>query len=379
MADIFSRVIEIQRDLHAHPELGFDTVRTAGIVSDVLSEAGLAVRGGVGKTGVVGDLDVDGATTRLAFRADMDALPMDEENDLPHKSTIPGRAHMCGHDAHTAMLLGAALALAERKKELDVNVRFIFQPNEEVLPGGAPAMIDDGCLEGVDRIFGMHMWPQIETGRIGILAGHAMGRPDTWRIVLRGRGGHAATPHETIDPIVGGAQLVTALQSVVARNIDPLAAGVLSVTQFHAGSADNVIPAAVTLGGTIRAFDDAVADTIRARMETITTQVAAAFGLEAEIDVTVGYPVVVNDAASCDLAVERLASVAEIDRSPDPVLGGEDFAYYLKHVPGAFLFLGNRNEAAGIVHHCHHPKFMVDDEAMRLGLRGWQALAGLSA
>ncbi len=373
-ADVYDRVVAWQRDIHAHPEIGFAVERTAGIAAAAMAEAGLVVREGVGQTGVVADLEVPGATRRIAFRADMDALPMDEENDLPHRSTIPGRAHCCGHDAHTAMLMGAATALAAHRDTLGCSLRFIFQPNEEALPGGAPAMIEDGCLDGVDRIFGMHVWPLLDTGRIGVLAGPAMGQPDTWRIVLEGKGGHAATPHETIDPIVGASALVGALQSVVARNVDPLACGVLSVTRIHAGSADNVIPERALLGGTIRSFDRAVGDLLRRRLDELAARIGAAYGLDATVEITRGYPVLVNDAGSCDAAAAALDAF-DVVRDPAPTLGGEDFAYYLERVPGAFLFLGNRDEAQGIVHFCHHPRFRVDDAAMRDGLEAWLRLA----
>ncbi|MGE4632671.1 MAG: amidohydrolase, partial [Planctomycetota bacterium] len=212
---VMDQVISLQRDIHSHPEIGFDTVRTAGLVAQHLKAAGIDTREQIGKTGVVGDIEVPGATRCVAFRADMDALPMDEESDLPHRSTIPGAAHMCGHDAHTSMLVGAATALAGIRDRLPCSIRFIFQPNEEALPGGAPAMIADGCLEGVDRIFGMHVWPEFDTGKIGIVEGPTMAQPDTFRIQITGRGGHAATPHACIDPIVCGSQIISSAQHIV--------------------------------------------------------------------------------------------------------------------------------------------------------------------
>jgi amidohydrolase len=372
--DVHDLVLGWQRTIHADPEIGFDTVRTAALVAKELRAAGLPVQEKVGRTGVVADLEAPGATRRIAFRADMDALPMNEETDLPHKSRNPGAAHLCGHDAHTAMLLGAARALAQRRESLPCSVRFIFQPNEEALPGGAPGMIADGCLSGVDRIYGIHVWPLLETGTIGVRPGPLMAQPDTWSVKLTGKGGHAAAPHEAVDPIPGAAQLVTALQTVVARNVDPLDAGVLSVTQIHAGSADNVIPAAAEIRGTIRSFHTPVGDVIRARLEELAVDVAGAFGLEAELRIRRGYPEVVNDAAACEDAAGALADHLTVDPEVRPSLGGEDFAYYLQQVPGAFLFLGTRNEADGIVHFCHHPRFRVDDEAMRLGVKAWLAL-----
>jgi amidohydrolase len=369
------RVIDWQRAIHADPEVGFDTVRTAALVAKALREVGIGVREGIGRTGVVGDIEVPGATRRIAFRADMDALPMDEENDLPHKSRNPGAAHMCGHDAHTSMLLGAAHVLAGLREHLSCSVRFIFQPNEEALPGGAPEMITDGCLEGVDRIFGMHVWPLIDTGSIGIREGAGMAQPDTFEVVLNGKGGHAAAPQENCDPVVAAAHIVTALQSVVARNVDPIDSAVVSVTQIHAGSADNVIPGRVVLGGTIRSFRQAVGDRVRRRFQEIVEGVARSFEVTADLTLNTGYPVLVNDAEACAEAEQSIGSVVPVLMDVDASLGGEDFAYYLEKVSGAFVFLGNRDLAKGIQFFCHHPRFRVDDEAMPLGVRAWLALA----
>jgi amidohydrolase len=372
---VIDGVIRLQREIHADPEIGFDTVRTAARAAAELRKAGLAVREGIGRTGVVADLEAPGARRRIALRADMDALPMEEEADLPHRSRNPGAAHLCGHDAHTAMLVGAARALATVRDRLPCSVRFIFQPNEEALPGGAPAMIADGCLEGVDRIFGMHVWPLLDTGQVGLVAGPAMAQPDTFRIDLTGVGGHAAAPHACRDPVVAGAAIITALQTIVSRNVDPLASAVVSVTQFHAGTADNVIPERAWLGGTVRSFDAAVGERVHARVGEIARAVAAAHGCEAEVERTLGYPVLVNDPDSCDEAERAIAPAVPVTRAVTASLGGEDFAYYLREVPGAFLFLGNRDEARGIVHFCHHPRFQVDDRAMPVGVRAWLSLA----
>ncbi|MGE3164313.1 MAG: M20 family metallopeptidase [Planctomycetota bacterium] len=368
------QVIALQREIHADPEIGFDTVRTAARVSAALRSAGLSVRERVGQTGVVADLEVPGARERVAFRADMDALPMEEENDLPHRSRNPGAAHLCGHDAHTAMLVGAAQVLSQLRSGLRRSLRFIFQPNEECLPGGAPAMIADGCLDGVDRIYGMHVWPLLATGSIGIHPGPTMAQPDTFRVTLEGVGGHAAAPHRNRDPIVCGAQIVSALQTIVARRVDPLDSAVVSVTQFHAGTADNVIPATAELRGTIRSFRSTVGDECRAQLRQIVAGLAQALEVTAHVEITLGYPVVVNDLDACARATRSLHGVLPVDASLGPSLGGEDFAYYLQHVPGAFLFLGNLDPSQGIVHFCHHPRFRVDDNAMAHGLKAWLAL-----
>ncbi len=372
---IRDRVLAWQRAIHADPEIGFDTVRTAALVARELRAAGLDVREGVGRTGVTADLEVPGAARRLALRADMDALPMDEESDLPHRSKNPGAAHMCGHDAHTAMLLGAARVLAGMKDVVPCSLRFLFQPSEEAMPGGAPAMIEDGCLDGVDRIFGIHVWPLIDTGQVGLVVGPTMARPDIWGVTLTGKGGHAATPHKTRDPVIAAAQLVTALQTVVSRNVDPLDAAVLSVTQVHAGSADNVIPKQAVVRGTIRSFRREVGDVVRGRLREVTQRMAYAFAMEAEVEIVDGYPVLVNDAETCDIVKGALAGRVPVTHDVQPSLGGEDFAYYLDKIPGAFLFLGNRNPDKGIEHLCHHPRFRVDEDALDIGVKVWLCLA----
>ena len=372
---IRDRVLAWQRAIHADPELGFDTVRTAALVARELRAAGLDVREGVGRTGVTADLEVPGAGRRLALRADMDALPMDEESDLPHRSKNPGAAHMCGHDAHTAMLLGAARVLAGMKDAVPCSLRFLFQPSEEAMPGGAPAMIEDGCLDGVDRVFGIHIWPLLDTGQVGLVVGPAMARPDIWGITLTGKGGHAATPHKTRDPVIAAAHLVTALQTVVSRNLNPLDAAVLSVTQVHAGSADNVIPKQAVVRGTIRSFRREAGAIVRGRLREVTQRMAEVFAMEAEVEIVDGYPVLVNDADTADLVKRALAGRVPLTHDVQPSLGGEDFAYYLEKVPGAFLFLGNRNLDKGIEHFCHHPRFRVDEDALDIGVKVWLSLA----
>lgn len=372
---VIDEVIALQRDIHQHPEIGFDTVRTAALVAEQLRAAGIETREQIGKTGVVGDIDVPGATRRIAFRADMDALPMDEEADLPHKSTIPGAAHMCGHDAHTAMLVGAAKALASIRDHLPCSVRFIFQPNEEALPGGAPAMIADGCLEGVDRIFGMHVWPAFDTGKVAVVEGPTMAQPDTFTMEITGVGGHAAAPDACRDPIVAASQIISTSQQIVSRNTDPLKACVVSFTQFHGGSADNVIPEKVQLTGTIRTFEKEVGNMARRRLKEIAESVAQAHECSAKVEIAEGYPVTYNHPEACREVERSVSKEVPMTDEGTPCMGGEDFAYYGEKVSAAFMFLGNRDEEKGIVHFCHHPRFQVDDPAMSIGVRTWIALA----
>ena len=372
---VMDEVISLQRDIHQHPEIGFDTVRTAALVAEQLRSVGIDTREQIGKTGVVGDIDVPGATRRIAFRADMDALPMDEEADLPHKSKIPGAAHMCGHDAHTAMLVGAAKALASVRDQLPCSVRFIFQPNEEALPGGAPAMIADGCLEGVDRIFGMHVWPAFNTGKVAIIEGPTMAQPDTFTMEITGVGGHAATPDACSDPILAASQIINTSQQIVSRNTDPMKACVVSFTQFHGGSADNVIPEKVQLTGTIRTFEKEIGDMARRRLMEIAEAVAGAHGCKAAVEITEGYPVTYNHPEDCQEVERSVSKEVPMSDEGTPCMGGEDFAYYGEKIPAAFMFLGNRDEDQGIVYFCHHPRFQVDDPAMEVGVRTWLALA----
>ena len=367
----FQDIVNIRRDIHMHPEIGFEVERTAGIAATELEKLGIKVRTAIGKTGVVGDLEVPGATKRVALRADLDALPMQEMGSPSYKSLFDGKAHMCGHDSHTAMLIGAARILSEMKAELNANVRFIFQPNEENLPGGAPAMIADGALEDVDEIFGLHVWPIVETGKISICEGPALGQPDVFEIEITGVGGHAAVPNQTIDPIVIGSQFVSNIQSIVARNVNPLDSAVISVTQFHAGTTHNVIPESAFILGTVRTFKKDVQRMIRNKLKNTIAALAAAHNAEYKFDYTEGYPVCFNHATSIEKALAAsgtLVGEENLVYPGEPVLGGEDFAYYTEKIPGCFIFLGIRNEAKNIVYMCHDPRFDIDEDAMIDGM-----------
>jgi amidohydrolase len=368
----FSYVQKLRRQIHQHPETGFDVHETAKLVTQELQALGLQVKTGVGKTGVVADLEVPGATRRIALRADMDALPMDEENCLEYKSQVPGKAHMCGHDAHTAILLGAARLLSSISSELKSHVRFIFQPNEEDLPGGAPAMIEDGCLEGVNEIYGLHVWPQVNVKTYGLCRGPFMGRPDQFKITITGRGGHASLPHHAIDPIVVGSHLVLALQTIVSRNMDPDHTTVLSVTQFHAGTTHNIIPESAVIEGTFRGFDDSDCDRILSRIKELASGFEKAWSVRIQIDYTQGYPVLVNHNSAVDYVQSCLDQAFASGKAPyqtiPKLLGAEDFAYYLKHRPGCYVFLGCRNEEKGITRSCHDPRFNIDEDCLTFGV-----------
>ena len=314
---IFQHVLEIRRDLHQHPETGFDVERTAALAAHEMRQLGIEVRTQVGRTGVIGDLNVPGSPERIALRADMDALPMQEASDTPYKSTVDGKAHMCGHDAHTAMLIGAAHILSKCKGSLKKSVRFIFQPSEEQTPGGALGMIQDGCLEGVTAIYGLHVWPWLDVGTIGICPGPMMAQSDVFDIQIRGQGGHAAAPHHTINPIYVGSQLVTLIQSLTSRRVDPQHSAVVSVTRFQGGSAYNVIPEEATLSGTVRTYSPEVHQAIKSELLRVVEQGASCLGAEAALTYHEGYPPLINTPSGKRLCQKDCSHVFK--ERPDPL------------------------------------------------------------
>ncbi len=386
----FNDIVAIRRDIHQYPELGFDVQRTAGIAADALQALGIPVKTGIGQTGVVGDLEVPGASKRIALRADMDALPIQEMTDAPYKSKIDGKAHLCGHDAHTAMLIGTARILSELRSNLKTHVRFIFQPSEEAAPGGAPAMIADGALEDVDEIYGIHVFPLYAVGEYATCTGPMLAQSDTFQITLTGKGGHAAFPHLTVDPIVIGAQFVTALQSIISRNVNPLDSAVVSVTQLHGGDANlqeglagaalNVIPPKVLIGGTVRTLQKSVQKRVREQIERLIAGFANANEATYTFDYQDGYPVTYNHEPCVKTALSAAGKLVEEDSlifPVPPVLGGEDFGYYSQKIPACFVMVGAGNEEKGIVNMCHHPQFDIDETCMIYGMALFVSLATL--
>jgi len=380
---VLNRIAEFQpeiaawrRDFHAHPEVLFDVHRTAGIVAEKLTAFGCdAVITGLGRTGVVGIINgrtnVSGKT--IGLRADMDALPMTEKSGAPYASTSPGKMHACGHDGHTAMLLGAARYLAETRN-FDGRVALIFQPAEEG-GGGGKVMIEDGLFEktGIDEVYGMHNWPGMPLGQFGIRAGGIMAATDRFYIDIEGLGGHAARPQQTIDPIVVAAQLVTALQTIVSRNLDPLHSAVLSVTMIEAGEADNVISRTAKITGTVRTLDGGVQDFIEAKLGEFVPQFARSFGARADIRYARGYPVTVNAPAQTAFAAEVAAEIVGADRvdaDTAPSMGGEDFSFMLNERPGAYIFIGNGDSTE-----LHTDTYDFNDEAIPVGASYWVRLA----
>lgn len=368
--------VQLRRDIHRHPELAFDEHRTSALVADKLQGWGYAVERGLGGTGLVGQLVRGNGQCRLGLRADMDALPIQEKNDFAHHSRHAGRMHACGHDGHTAMLLGAAAQLAA-KPDFDGTVYFLFQPAEEG-EGGAPAMIADGLFERfpMDAVFGLHNWPGLPLGQIAVHHGPVMACADRFDIEVRGHGAHAAMPHQGVDPVLAGAALVQALQSVVSRNADPQDAAVLSVTQFHAGDAYNVIPDVARIGGTVRAFRPELRAQVEDAMQRVCAGIGAAFGANVNFEYRRGYPPTINSHAEADFCAQAAAEVcgkAHVLIDPKPSMGAEDFSYFLQEKPGCYIWLGNGPGEGGCT--LHNPHYDFNDEAIPYGVAYWVRLA----
>lgn len=377
---------EIRHDLHAHPQIRFEETYASELVRRELTALGIEFRSGLAKgTGVLGYLPAttDPATApTIALRADMDALPIHEDTGLPYASTIPNRMHACGHDGHTTILIGVARELAARSHRPN-NVLFVFQPAEEG-GGGGDLMVKDGCLNGTllgkkaDFMFGLHGWSTVKLGHVATKVGSLMASTDDVMIEFRGKGGHAAAPETTRDPIVAIAHLITALQSIVSRNVDPFAQGVVTIGQVHGGTTHNIIPISAFVQGTIRAMNDEVRDRLCERVRTIAQGVADAFEMEATIDVERGYPVVVNHPE----AVERFLKVARKELGDEyvtdqakPTMGGEDFAYYGSECPSCFYQLGLIPETRDDYESVHTPYFDFNDEAIAIGVKVMTGLA----
>jgi hippurate hydrolase len=373
VADLQPDIMGWRRHLHAHPELMYDVHGTAAFVAERLKEFGCdEVATGLGRTGVVGVIKgrkaADGDLKVIGLRADMDALPIEEETNLPYASKTAGKMHACGHDGHTAMLLGAARYLAETRNFAGDAV-VIFQPAEEG-GAGADAMIKDGLMERfkIDQVYGMHNGPGLPVGSFALREGPIMAATDAIDIRIEGVGGHAARPHKCIDSVLVGAQLVTALQSIVSRTIDPLDSAVISVCEFHAGNARNVIPQTAELKGTVRTLTPEVRDLIEKRVREVVAGVAQQTGAKIDIVYERGYPVTVNHAAQTEIATRiasEVAGQANVHTVP-PMMGAEDFAYMLEARPGAFIFVGN-GDSAGL----HHPAYNFNDDAIVFGTSYW--------
>jgi amidohydrolase len=371
LEDYYDEMVEIRRDFHMHPELSFHEIRTPEKIAVYHEKLGLEVRTGVGGRGVVAKLSGGKPGKTVALRADFDALPIQDHKDAPYKSTVPNVMHACGHDAHTATLLILAKALVEVREEIQGNIVFIHQFAEELAPGGAKPMIEDGCLDGVDVIFGTHLWSSIPVGSVGYNAGPTMAAADKFEIEIIGKGGHGASPHETIDPIVLGAQFINQLQTIVSRKIDPLHPAVVTVGAFHAGNAFNVIPNKASITGTARTFDEDDRTKIEQAIGQLLESTCKGYGATFTYQYDRGYPPLNNHPAETEFVKEHAKKLVGEDHLMQmaPVMGGEDFAYYLQHVPGTFFFTGVQNDKIGANYPHHHPMFDIDERGMLIAAK----------
>ena len=378
-----SALQQIRRDLHAHPELCYEEERTADVVAAKLTEWGIPIERGMGLTGVVGIIRNGSSPRAIGLRADMDALPMQEMNTFGHASRHEGKMHACGHDGHTAMLLGAAHYLSKHR-DFDGTVYLIFQPAEEG-GGGARRMMDDGLFDKfpMDAVYGMHNWPGIETGSFGVVAGPMMASSNEFHVVVKGKGAHAAQPHKGVDPVMVAVQIAQSWQTIVSREKNPLDTAVLSITQIHSGSATNVIPDEAVMVGTVRTFTTGVLDLIERRMQEIATHTAAGFNATIDFTFKRNYPPLVNHARETAFAVEAMKAVAGADKVNDnaePTMGAEDFAFMLQAKPGCYVFIGNgegdhRSGGHGLGPcQLHNGSYDFNDALLPIGASYWVRL-----
>jgi amidohydrolase len=376
LEEIYPEMVEIRRDLHMYPELSFQEERTPEVIAEFHRELGLEVHTGVGERGVVAKLYGGKPGKTVAFRADFDALPIEEQTNAPYKSRVPGVMHACGHDAHTAIVMGLAKVLVEKKDEIAGNFVFIHQHAEE-RGSGAKYMVEDGCLEGVDVIFATHMENYFPVGKVIYRSGYILSASDSFEIDLMGVGGHAAFPHHTSDVVLAASQLVCNLQQIVSRKIDPLQSAVITVGAINAGEAENVIPDKATIRGTVRVFDEKLRDEIEKLIEEITESTSKMARATYRYLYHRGNPATWNHPEETELLVEAAKQVVgegDVVEIP-PNMGAEDFSYYLQRVPGTYFFTGSANEEIGAIYPYHHPKFDIDEKSMLIGAKTMAAAA----
>ncbi|MBM4346826.1 MAG: amidohydrolase [Deltaproteobacteria bacterium] len=364
-------LVEIRRTIHMHPELGFEEVQTSKLVSGWLERFGFEVKTGIARTGVVGVLRGKSPGKTVAIRADMDALPMEEANKVPYASKIKGKMHACGHDAHVTILLGVAKFFSAIPEQVRGNIKWVFQPAEEG-GGGGRVMVEEGVLENpkVDAAFAAHVFPLFPVGKVGVYEREGLAAADKFIIKMIGKGGHAAMPHLTKDPIIATGHLITQIHSIVSRNINPLESGVITIGKVSGGTANNIIPDEVELWGTVRSLTPQIREELKTRLEQVTQGVAQSFGVDCRFDFEYGYPVLLNDPAMSKLVASACSKgIGEENvEIVKPSMGGEDFAYFLEKVPGAFFRLGIRNEEKGIIHPYHSSLFDIDEEVLPFGV-----------
>ncbi len=369
-------IVALRRDFHAHPELGYEEVRTSGLVAERLRALGLEVQTGVAETGVIGLLRGGQPGPTVLVRADMEALPVEEANDWEWKSSVAGKMHACGHDAHMATALSVARLLVQEKDTLAGNVKFMFQPAEEGL-GGAGRMIEEGLLDDPrpDYALALHVWSDLEVGKIATKTGPVMACADQFQARIIGKGGHGAMPHQAIDPIVIAAQVILALQTSISRSLHPLQPAVVTVGKVWAGSAFNIIPGEAHLEGTVRSFDEGVRATLERRCREIVEELPKVFGAFGEFQYVRGYPATVNDPRVTEIVQRALSMAVGPDNVVEfePTMGAEDMSLVLQRVPGCYFFVGGRNPVIDAVYPHHHPKFNVDERALEVGTRAMVA------
>ncbi|KAB8139022.1 amidohydrolase [Gracilibacillus oryzae] len=365
----YDEMVEMRRHLHQHPELSFQEYKTASFIQDFYHKLDIPFQPNVGGNGVVARLNGAQSGKTIALRADFDALPIEDAKQVPYRSTNSGVMHACAHDGHTATLLTVAKILHKYRDQLPGNITFIHQHAEEVAPGGAQPIISDGVLKGVDYVYGTHLWTGTPYGIVQTAPGNFMAAADKFTITIKGSGGHGGMPHQTIDPIVIGSQLVTNLQQIVSRKLDPLATAVLSIGKFHAGNAYNVIPDIAVIEGTVRTFDQELQQLIMAEMEKIIKGTCHSYQAEFIFDYQKGYRPVVNHKEHAQLIIESAQQVDEVEKAEivAPSMTGEDFAYYLEERPGAFFFTGAQIKDQFVPH--HHPMFDFDERAMKIAAK----------
>lgn len=372
--EILPGVIADRRHLHEHPELGFQEFETAKFIHERLQALGVEdIRTGINGTGITGLVRGNPGGKTVLVRADIDALPIVEENDVEYKSANEGVMHACGHDAHTAILLAVTRILMDRRDQFAGTVKVLFQPAEEMFPGGANGMIAEGVLEDphVDQVFGLHMANDQPLGKIMVGSGPVMAAADSFTIHIQGKGGHAAYPADNVDPVVIGAQIVTALQTLVAREVDPTKSAVISTCVFKAGDAFNVIPDTAELGGTVRTFDPEIRDLLERRIGELASGIATAMRGSVDYTFRRGYPATVNHPKEVEIVKSAAAEVVGEENvfDPGPKMGAEDFSYFLENRPGAFFFVGSKNDDKGFIWGHHHPRFDIDEESLGIGVR----------
>ena len=367
------QMIQDRRDFHMYPELGFEEHRTAGRIVEALRAAGIdEIQTGIAQTGVVALIRGRAPGKTVLLRADIDALPVTERNDVPYRSRHEGKMHACGHDAHTAMLLATARILHARRAEFDGIVKLVFQPAEEG-PGGALPMIEAGVMENphVDAALGLHIWNTMEVGKVGVRSGPVMANTDEFSLTIRGRGGHGAMPHLSVDAITVAGQVISALQTIVARQVSPLDSAVVTIGTIHGGERHNIIAHEVTMTGTVRTFSRVLGEAVPGMIERVIRGVTTGHGAEYQLEYHRVYPATINDPQISDLVRDAAAKVLGWENvvEAEASMGGEDMAYFLQKVPGCYFFVGSANAEKGLIHPHHHPAFDIDEDAMPIGVQ----------